>query len=154
MAYEVHKQAMAVICTRIKALSLPGFSREQIVVRRWPWDTKADGTVNYHHGITIHPEREIEAPGTNERDDIGYGIGVTMIVPADHASTANVDKVPMARREIRAEFHHQKLTGVSLNDSIHLNCTVEHNAINTPRDGHRYEISSQIIRFWMREARG
>jgi hypothetical protein len=142
---EVHSSFMNAVLERIKGLELPGHPRP--VIRRWPWSD-----THIHSGITIHPTPESEAPGTNEREDIGYGVGVTMILPTDHGMTENVERIPIWRAKIRRAFINQRLRVKFDGASEHV-CKVEHGNFPLPREAHKYEVSSLIIRCWMRESR-
>lgn len=125
----------------IKDLSLTDC--EEVAVRAEP----RDGSY-WYPGITISPAPEVEYRGTNERDDIGYGIRVTMVVNND-VDPSEEDLYGTWRQAIRQAFIHQKLDGV---DGI---CTVlvEPGPIyqNVPQ---HLDVGSLLLRVISRETRG
>lgn len=149
MAESVHKQCMDAIASAIQGLSLEQLSRDEIVVRRRAFP---DGMV--HYGISIHPSEEQEAPGTNSREDIGYGVDVTMAAPADNSMRDSVDLIPSWREAIRRKLMHDRLS-VTLTGGHYLQTKVEHGTFNAPlpKDSHEYELSRLVVRCWMREPR-
>lgn len=152
-----HVQAMRKICQEIQNLGLltvggKPLSMAEIKVRRQPWRKQGDGTWLVHRGITIHPEMEQQNPGTNRSEDIGYGIGVTMIISADH-SPEELGPVTDWREIIRRKFINQRLVGVTVERGHICPCTVEHADFAKDFKDHEYEISSLLIRPWAHEAR-
>lgn len=150
---DVHEQCLREIRDRIVGLKL-SIPASEIQVRRGYMQQNGDRTITPFTGISIYPEQEREAPGTIGKEDIGYGCGVAIILPADHAFTENVGKALECRAKIRRKFVHQKLLTVKLGDGYYLTTHVSHLPINIPREAHRYEASSLLIRCWMREPRG
>lgn len=119
---------------------------EEIAVRKWPYD-KGRTSEHWYPGITIHRGKEREFPGTNERDDIGYAVDITMVVD-NSADPTEDDIFADWRQKIRKAFIHQRLTGVS---SV-CTCLVEPGPVyaNVPEN---YDVSSLTIRVLSREAR-
>lgn len=132
----------------IRGLSLRGVQSSEIEIRRLPWDEN-----QIHRGITIYPTEEREAAGTNQREDIGYGVGVALILPNDSSLREHVGRVSEWRSIIRRQFIHGRLSNVVLTGGHYCITKVEHHQLNIPREAHRYEASSLIIRCWMRESR-
>lgn len=145
------KQALDAVATAIQGLSLTNLPSDEVRVRRWPWK-ETDRGVFPHRGITVHPVPEVEYRGTNERDDIGYGIGLTMIVGSDHAAYENVDGIPAWRETIRRNLHRTRL-GLSVTGCNELELLVSHGQLNVPKDLFKYEISTLVLRYVMRESR-
>lgn len=145
------KQALDAVATAIQTLSLTNLPSDEVRVRRWPWKETDRGTIA-HRGITVHPLTEAEYPGTNERDDVGYGIGITMIVGSDHAAYEQIDGIPAWREAIRRNLHRTRL-GLSISGCNELDFMVSHGQLNVPKDLHKYEISTLVGRYAMRESR-
>lgn len=145
------KQALDAVATAIQGLDLTGLPDDEVRVRRWPWKETSQGTVP-HRGITVHPLTEAEYPGTNERDDIGYGIGVTIIVGSDHAAYEQIDRVPAWREAIRRNLHRTRL-GLSITGCNELDFMVSHGQLNVPKDLSKYEVSTLFCRYAIRESR-
>lgn len=148
----VHQNCLELIAETIKGLALDRLAPEEVVVCRKPWKDEGNGNVVIDRGIRIHKAPEAEAAGTNERDDIGYGCFVTMIVPTDESQAENTDLVGAWRATIRREFLHARLD-VSLDDGQYVTTKVSHGEIDVPKEAHRYEVSTLLIRCWMREPR-
>ena len=136
---------LTAVRTVIAALTFT-VSPEEIRVRKWPYD-KSQGTDHWYPGITIHRAEENEFAGTNERDDIGYGVQVTMVVD-NSADPTEDDVLAEWRQTIRKAFIHQRLSGVSDVTT----CLVQPGPVyqKVPEN---YDVSSIIIRAIAREAR-
>ncbi len=150
---DVHEQMLDEIVAGIRGLKLP-IPDDEIQKRRGPYQVNGDKTITPYRGISVYPTQEQEAPGTHGKEDIGYAVGVAIILPADHSFTANVGKVLECRSRIRRRFIHQRLTKPALSGGYYLTTKVAHLPINLPREAHKYEASSLLIRCWMREPRG
>ncbi len=96
---------LSAIKTLIDGLSLSGVDECQ--VRCSPSDGE-----HFFPGITVSPTTETEERGTNERDDIGYGIAITMVAN-DDADVTEDDLVGTWRQTIRQKLIHKKLAAVT-----------------------------------------
>lgn len=150
---DVHEQCLDEIVSGIRGLKLP-VPADEIQKRRGALQQNGDKTFTPFKGISVYPIQENQAPGTFSREDIGYGCGVMIYFGADHSYSANVGKLLECRAKIRRKFIHQRLTTPTLSGGYYLQTKVSHLPINTPREAHRYEASSLLIRCWMREPRG
>lgn len=150
---DVHEQCLQELVRQTRGLKLP-IADAEIAARRLPWTTNGDRSVTIHRGITFYPLEEAESAGTNEREDIGYPCGCAIILAADAGTADNLGKVLECRAKIRRKFIHQRLDKVTLSGGLYLTTKVSHLQINLPREAHRYEASSLLIRCWMREPRG
>jgi hypothetical protein len=150
---DVHEQCLHELVKLTRGLKLP-IASDEIVARRLPWVVNGDRSVTVHKGITFYPSEETESAGTNEREDIGYPCSCAIILAADHGTADNLGKVLECRAKIRRRFIHQRLDRVTLAGGHYLTTKVSHQPINLPREAHRYEASSLLIRCWMREPRG
>jgi hypothetical protein len=142
----VQTQCADALATAIAALSLTGISSGEIVVRRKP--TRAD---QFYRGITLFPLEENEAPGTNQREDIGYAIGVLLCRESEFGNADNMDVFPTWRESIRRNVIHKRIT-VTLSGGHYLTTTWEPGRFNVPKQD-RFETSQFTIRCWMREPR-
>lgn len=149
---DVQKQCEDAVVSVIRSLSLKGLQASEIVARRRAWHQLGDGTWVIHRGITVFPEPEVEAPGTNEREDIGYGIGVAMIVPTTHNTSEGRDLVTTWRAALRRKIYHDALS-IVLPSGLYLQTKVSHRELVLPKDADRFEVSGLLIRCWMRESR-
>ncbi len=149
----VQEQCLRKVAEIIRGLALNRTNPDQVQVCRLPWNVSGDGNVIINPGIFVHPVPEREAPGTNQREDIGYGCAVTMIVPTSHSSLESVGIVSEWRETIRREFVNSRLQDITLDGGHFCIAKVEHNNLIVPREGHRYEVSSMVIRCWVREPR-
>lgn len=145
-----HFQALTAVATAIRKLGLPGIQGDEIVVRNYPWRGSGQ-EITYHRGISVHPGGEQESRGTNERDDIGYGVFITMLKPADHDTAEGIALIPFWRRKIREALHHTRLKLVE-NGSNEIETVVQPGNYLTPRGVRgRYNTSVLLVRCWMRE---
>ena len=109
MAASTFMRAMEQIETRIIALHLDGVENDRIRVRRAPYDGE-----HLYPGITIHPVKENYHVGTNERENVGYGCAITMVVNNDNDDFYKLDRLLDWRETIRRHFvEDARLTGVS-----------------------------------------
>lgn len=136
-----HKDALDAIASDIASLSLSGC--EAVKVRAAPKDRG-----RWYDGITVHPVKEDERAGTNERDDIGYACQVTMVVN-NNEDLDEADLFGTWRQTIRKKFIHQRLTGV---DDCYT-CLVEPGPVYVDNEKN-YDIGTMIIRVLCRETRG
>lgn len=136
----------------IRGMQLAWPASEEIQARRLPWDTQENGTLVVHRGITVYPLPTAEAAGTNQREDMGYAVGIAFIAAADHSTSTNRNRVPAAREAVRRKVITDRLT-VQLDGGHYLTTKVANSEVNVPKDGHRFEVSGLVIRCWMRESR-
>ncbi len=152
MPLSVQVQIEDKLVSIIKGMQLDWPAPDLVVARRLPWDTLGDKTTVYHVGISVFPTPPREAPGTNLRDDIGYGIGIAFIAPADHSTTMNRDRVPAAREAVRRKIIYDRLS-IELTGGCFCQIKLIEPDVNMPKDAHRYEISILAVRAWVRESR-
>jgi hypothetical protein len=153
---DVHEQCLNELVTETQGLKT-GFPANEIRAARLQYKVESDGRVSiqtWERGITFFPLQEQESAGTNLREDIGYGCGCVIVLPADHGPGESLGRVLETRAKIRRKFIHQRLDTPSLSGGMYLTTKVQHLQINQPRGPHVYEASSLLIRCWMREPRG
>jgi len=153
---DVHEQCLDELVKITQGLQLADVKADEIRKRRLEYKVESDGRIRintWERGITFFPMQELEAPGTHGRDDIGYGCGCVIAFGTDHGPGANVGRASECRARIRRKVINQKLN-IELSGGYYLTTKVAHLPINQPRESHRYEASSLLIRCWMREPRG
>ena len=147
MTDSIFMTAMEALRDRIRGLSLEDLSTDEVAVRRLPHDGE-----HMYRGVTIHPVTESYDQGTNERENVGYGCAVTMVVNNDNQATRKLDLILKWREEIRREFvEDASLTGVSTTCTL----KVEH---GYPIDwdalfDKNYDVSRLVIRVFSLETR-
>jgi hypothetical protein len=136
----------------LKGMSLAWPPSEMIVARRLPWDSQGDKTTIISPGIVVFPLPPREAAGTNLREDIGYGVGIAFIAPADHSTSENRNRVHAAREAVRRKIIYDRLT-IELTGADFCQMKVVEPEVNVPKEAHRYEFSLMAVRCWVREPR-
>jgi len=140
--------AMEAIRDAIRTLGLEGVDSEEVQVRRLPYD----GQDHWYRGITVHPVPETYGQGTNEREDIGYGCGVTLVQNNDNDSDYKLDQLLDWRETIRTYFvENSTLTGVSTTFTL----KVEHGYVidYDKLYDRNYDVSRLVVRVYSRETR-
>lgn len=149
----IQKECEDAFVTTIQGLDLTGVTDAEIVARRDPFQRDGSGKiVSIHRGITIHPVPESERAGTNEREEVGYGVGITMVVPYDHSGTTNRDVIPAWRSAIRRKIIRDTIT-ITESGANFCDLTWEHGRISVPREMHQWEVSTMVGRCWVRQTR-
>lgn len=149
---EIQEQVLRKTAEYLKGLAL-GVPAAEIVVRRHPWEA-VEGGVNIHRGITVSPVPERFAPGTNRGEDIGYGVMVTDITPRQASSTEGIPGPTARKTTIRRAFVHQRPLTLEIVNGHYLTTTVEPGEmLDQVRGIDKYDVSSFVLRFWIREER-
>lgn len=147
MSTSIFMIAMESIRDAIKDLSLTGLDDSRVKVRRQPHDGE-----HLYPGITIHPLPEIYHIGTNERENVGYGCGVTMVVNNDNDEDYKLDRLLLWRETIRRKF----VEDVTLTD-VSTCCTikVEHGHVLDWKalQDENQDVSSLVLRVYSLETR-
>lgn len=151
-AQSVPTQAVRAIAERIRGLADMPY-RDQVYERTLLQDAKGNWT-NLQRGVWVYDdEEEGEAPGTNQSEDIGYPIVVTIVRPVVGGTVEDAEAVRIGREKIRKAFIHQRLTELAIDNGHHCTCTVRHGTKRKRDQDARYEVSSLVIVVWMRETR-
>lgn len=153
---DICEQCLDELVSKTKGLQLPGIRAEEVRKRRLEYKVSTNGKISikeWEKGITFFPIAEAEAAGTTGRDDIGYGIGCVIVLSPDSGQSANTGRASEIRAKIRREFIHQRLTTVTLSGGYYLTTKFQHGQIHLPREAHRFEASTVLIRCWVRESR-
>ena len=135
------------VAGRIRSLDLQWLEPTDIEVRRFPHDGE-----RYMEGITIHPARERIGRGTNARDDIGYGVGVSIVKRNTDDLVEDMDLVLHWREQIRHSFIENSCIETLTNSFV---AKIEHGEVFDDRVFMRqdFDLSTLVIRCWVRENR-
>lgn len=151
----VHYRCLTGVQSRIQTLSLTGITNANIVVKKLPLERlKEIGAISYP-AVLITPQRETMNPkeGTTARDDVGYGVIVTMLAADNQEPTLaeNLPRNTLWRHRIAKAFRNQRLPGVAES----LQCFVEPMDFIVPEAwGKNIYASALLIRCMTRELRG
>jgi hypothetical protein len=152
MPHSIQRQIEDGLVGIIRGMQLEWPRSEEVVARRLPWNTQGDKTTIFHRGITVFPTPPREAAGTNQRDDIGYGVGLAFISSADQSLENARDQVLASREAIRRKIIYDRLS-ITLTGGHFIQVKLTEPEVNLPKDAHLYEISIMAIRAWVRESR-
>lgn len=148
----IHEQALDKTAAYLREMGL-GLPASEIVVRRNPW-TLLNNAVLVHKGITVSPVPETYAPGTNRSEDVGYGVRITDITAKDNSEREGYQKPTTRRTTIRRAFVHQHPITFDIVDGLYNQTTFEAGELlDAPKVLDRFEVSSVVIRYWLRERR-
>jgi hypothetical protein len=147
---QVKEKCLAII----KSLEFAWPPASMVRCARLPWNVHGDGTVIAHPGITLYNLRPIFAAGTNRREDVGYGVGIAIIAPAEHSTTEMQDRVPSVREAIRRKLVEDRFDTMDLvSGATYIQTKIGDTEVNIPKEAHRYEVSGLAVRCWVREPR-
>jgi hypothetical protein len=107
MVDSLQKQCGDAVVTAIQALALTGIESNEIKLRKTFTNDK-DGHVL--KGISVCPVPERESPGTNQRDDYGYGFLIVMCQGTGHGNSQDIDKVSLWRQSTKRIFNNKRLS--------------------------------------------
>lgn len=153
MPDSVQVQLEDAVVSLIAGLGLTWPPGEQIRAARLPWHQHGDGTLVVHQGVTVYPMPSVYGPGSNRRDNVGYGVGIAIIAPAEHATSVSRNRVPDAKEKIRRKLEADRLTGIGPTTSDHHDTQVHDMEIHVPKEAHRFEASGLALRCWVLEVR-
>mgnify|MGYP001585030451 CR=1 FL=1 len=149
-------QILLAVRSRIQALLLDGIANASVVVKKLPMERTfaAQGGIALPC-VLITPQTERMPPlaGTNIKDDITYGVLVTLIASDNQEKTLalNLDRLTLWRERIAKAFRNQRLPGV---DSV-ITASAEPADTVIPAAWAKNLLASAILlRFTSREARG
>jgi hypothetical protein len=147
MSESLFMLAMEEIRDRIRALTLTGLSSDRVQVRRLPHDGEV-----YFPGITVHPVTETYHQGTNLRESVGYGCGITMVVNNNNNQDYLLDRLLLWREKIRRHFvEDDGLEGVTGSCTV----KIEHQFPIDWQELHskNYDVSRLVARVYVLETR-
>jgi len=149
-------QCLTATRSTIRLLGLSGLANDSVVIRKLPLERIVRGSEAIAMpAVLLTPRPEIINPyaGTNVKDDIGYGVLVSILAEDNQEPTlaANLEKYLSWRRSIISAFRNQRLAGVP---SVYT-CHVEPGeVISPPAWLANLYVSGLVLRFIAREARG
>lgn len=150
---EIHEQAVLKTVEYLRDMQLL-MPSDETIARRTPWSKGADGAMVIHRGLSVCPSPERYAPGTNKSEDIGYGVQVFDITPRDTSLTQGIANPTARKALIRRAFVHQKPVTLEGSNIQYCQTTVEPGRLyDMPPGIDKFEVSTFIIRFWIRESR-
>ena len=139
----IHMQVMEYVRDEIIALNLSYLPAELIAIRKFPW-TKD----HIYPGLTIHPLRESMGQGTTSKFDVGYGCGLTFVLPTGDGIEEDMGTITGFRQAIRRRFAFSK---PALLDTV-WQVTVENGDIYIPpRYRDHYDVTTLLLRYWSEE---
>ena len=144
----VFEQILDAVVAKLKGLSLSGIADASIVLRKRPWDRNITKPA-----VIVSPavEGRDRFAGSNELDETGYGVLVTVWQDGNQDLTANLTRHLAWRQDITRAFHNQvSLTTV---DEV-VSCAVEPGTPYIPDQfTSGYDVQTVIVRVTAREAR-
>lgn len=147
MPTAIFTNILAAVQSTIIGLSLDEIDSADIHIRKQPWHRDLALP-----GVLITPLEEVlpTAGGTNARNDIGYGVRVSLVQAGNQSPTANLDRLLSWREQIVRAFHARRLAGVAAS----VVCRIEPGPVVEPAAAERqYDVSALVIRCFTREAR-
>lgn len=146
-------QCLEKVKDHILTLQLRRMDRDEVQVRDSPWTQ-----TEIYRGCTIWNVGKKYAPGTNEREDVGYGCGVTFAAMDSGDPLANIDQLPYWEDVTRRHFNFIKRFDINFLKGCD-NCVVTVADANfKPPRGHaqaeQFKFSSLVVRCWIREESG
>lgn len=149
----VQKECEDAIVTAVQALSLTGVTSLEIAARRRPFCPTIGGVSGYiHRGITIHPAGRRKSIGSNEREDVGYGVGITLCLPEDHSSTTNRDTAAAMLDSIHDKLVEDRIT-ITLSGANFLTVKWEFRQVQVPKEFFNWDASAMVAWCWVRRSR-
>lgn len=128
----------------ILGLSLAGLDVDNVLVRKLPWNREA-----IDEGVFISPAPERYGRGTNARDDVGYGVMVSMIKKSNQDLTGSIDAFLVWRQEISKALRRGSST---LGVSEVYDLSIEPAAVYLPDAfTKQYDVGAVVVRCLSRE---
>jgi hypothetical protein len=152
----VYERILTGVLSRIQGLALDGVANANIVIRKVAWDRDTgSGKAYAYPSIQLSPgvrETINSLAGTNDKDDIGYPVLVSILDLDNQNQTTNRARNLLWREKIVKAFRNQRLPGVT----EVFNCVVEPNAVVHAENWLNQNLwtSFVVLRFTSREARG
>lgn len=120
----IHNQCLDQVQTVIRALGLTDVQSASVVTKKLPLERIKDIDSLSYPVIIITPEQGSINPaaGDNVNDDIGYGVGVTLVDADNQERTleANLNKYLLWLEKVRRAFHCKRLANVSSVNVCHV----------------------------------
>ena len=152
----LYERILVAVQARIQTLSLTGIASGSILLRKVPWDRDIGTAKTYAYPVVqVSPhgqETMVPTAGTNQKDDVGYAVLVSMMDIDNQRQTYQREQRLRWREAIARTFRHARLPGIS----EVFDCVVEPNVVvHAPNwlDQNLWT-SFLVLRFVARESRG
>lgn len=109
-ADSISKQVMDAVVTRLQAMTFSGLVGSSIVVRKFPISRNLTKPCIL---VAPVPERVDPAGGTNERDEILYGVFIGAMQASNQDPTSDHNRILLWRQQIRLALMNHRLTGIA-----------------------------------------
>jgi hypothetical protein len=100
-------QLLDAVVTKLKAMSLTGITTANIDKQKLPWNLE-----RITEGVYVSPVRETSSEANNIKDDVRYGVQITMFSASNKDLTTNLDRLLLWRQEISWAFRSQAMPGM------------------------------------------
>lgn len=142
----VWERCLAAVAAKLQGLSLSGIAPSSIVVRKLPWNRN-----QIMPGLFVTPTQETLSPATNLRDDVGYGVQLTLVRASNQELTESLSTELSWREQISRAFRESALAGV---DEV-FTVRIEPGPIVDPASfAAQYDVQTLVVRCMAREIRG
>lgn len=142
----VWERCLTAVAAKLQALSLAGIASSSIVVRKLPWNRN-----QIMPGLFVTPTQETLSPATNLRDDVGYGVQLTLVRPSNQDLSADLSTELAWREQVSRAFRESALADV---DEV-FTVRIEPGPIIDPASfAAQYDVQTLVVRCVAREARG
>ena len=141
----VADQCRDAIVLGLRQLGLKGLEAGEIVARDKPQDWAF-----LPRGLAVVPDKEMEGPGTNERDDYGYVFGLYWSRGTGKDWDGLASQLSDWRRQVRIKFNNKRFDNVPL---VYLVGVRTADYLNDKTWQDNRAISALSVVCWSREAR-
>src|SRR5574341_1018524 len=107
----VHYELCLAVQSTLQGFAFAGIPSSQIYLRKFPTDR---GGITLPAIVVSHPGVETVLPGTNERDDWGYPVVVSLISTGNQSLTVSNTEL-LWREQVRKLFHYKRLSTPAVN---------------------------------------
>lgn len=143
----VYYRCLTAVAAKIQALNLSGIAGSSIAVRKLPWNRN-----NATPGIYVTPTREVSfKAATNERDDVPYGVQVTVVRASNESLTDGLSTQLAWREQIARALRQEALVGVAEVYTVELEAG---SVIDDASFAQHYDVQTLLVRCMARETRG
>jgi hypothetical protein len=146
MPESVFERCLNAVAARLQAISLSGIAASSIVVRKLPWNRN-----QIMPGLFVTPAKETIEPATNLRDDVGYGVQLTLVRASNQELSTNLGAELTWREQISRAFREQALAGVAEVYTVRVEPGPVFDAASF---ANQYDVQTLVLRCVARETRG
>lgn len=143
----VYYRCLSAVAARLGALGLSGIAGASIIVRKTPWNRNLAVP-----GIFVTPSSEAHIePATNLRDDVSYGVQLTLVRASNQELSANLATELSWREQVSRAFRENTLAGV---DEVYTVRIEPGPVIDVASFAAQYDVQTLVLRCVARETRG